>query len=99
MSTLDRFWSHVNRRAPSDCWLWQSAYGSHGYGAFRLGRRVLTASRALLILTGRLSVRSRRKAMHVCDVPGCVNPKHVQPATHRANMIDASRKGRLRRVR
>ena len=33
--------------------------------------------------------------LHACDVPLCVRPDHLFLGTHRQNMEDAARKGRL----
>ncbi len=34
------------------------------------------------------------EVMHLCDVPGCINPKHLSLGTHKENMHDSIKKGR-----
>ena len=34
--------------------------------------------------------------MHLCDVPGCYNPRHLRGGTQAENMADMKRKGRGR---
>jgi DNA invertase Pin-like site-specific DNA recombinase len=33
--------------------------------------------------------------MHICDRPGCINPKHLKIGTQKDNMADAAKKGRM----
>ena len=74
-----RFWSHVERRGPDECWLWAGAAAKKtGYGVFAaplLGGALLAHRFAWMlahneILTGGV-VRQR------CQVRICVNPEHL----------------------
>jgi hypothetical protein len=87
-----RFWQSVDRRGPTECWPWQGCT-SGGYGWFRFGkiRRAHVAS--WVFHNG--PITDGRFVLHRCDNPPCVNPAHLFLGTHRENMDDALRKGRL----
>src|SRR5689334_17443152 len=36
----DRFWSHVSRGEPGECWLWTALRDEHGYGRFNVNDRM-----------------------------------------------------------
>jgi len=79
------------------CWLWKSAIGSRGYGVFYLSKyrpAVFAHRYALEKKLGR-PIGDGLMAMHSCDNPACVNPAHLSEGTNSANMLDASRKGRI----
>lgn len=40
-----RFWSHVDRREPEECWLWTAGADRWGYGQFRVEGRIWPAHR------------------------------------------------------
>jgi hypothetical protein len=40
-----RFWSHVDRRGPEDCWPWTAGTDRWGYGQFRVEGRLWPAHR------------------------------------------------------
>lgn len=66
-----------------------------GYGELYFDGKVRRAHRVVLQLSG-VDVPAERVVMHACDVPGCVNPDHMEVGTHRENMRDMVRKGRAR---
>lgn len=78
----------------SGCWLWLRGRDECGYGHTWINGAPARAHRASYeafvgpIATG-LCV------CHKCDVPACVNPQHLFLASHRDNILDAVRKGRL----
>ena len=86
MSDSDRFWNKVIKTPM--CWLWKDA---KGYGLFN----VVDVSRN----TKQRSVRAHRYAYqtvkgplsrgkvldHLCRIPSCVNPEHLEEVSSREN--------------
>ena len=80
----DRFWSKVD--ASGDCWLWTASTSRLGYGEFRLGGRIRKAHRvAYEMLVG--LIPDDLEIDHLCRVRHCVNPDHMEPVTHRVNVL------------
>jgi hypothetical protein len=97
-SIEQRFWSHVDRRGPDECWTWTAARDHHGYGIFGIGGhdcRMLHANRIAWILTYG-PIPAGLFACHKCDNPPCCNPTHLFLGTNTDNMADMKRKGRDR---
>ena len=92
------FWSNVDVRGPSECWLWKKRVKP--YGQFQTGsrttktRKLELAHRVAFMLTygdpGKLEV------MHTCDNEPCCNPAHLEKGTHTKNMQDKVSRGRAR---
>jgi len=86
-----RFFSHVDRRGPDECWAWQ---GSHNrprrgtpYGAFRFQNRTRPAHVAsYLIERGPGSIPEGFVLDHICSHTLCVNPAHLEPVTQAENV-------------
>lgn len=77
-----RFWTKVDKTAT--CWWW-TGRTSKGYGMFSLdGGSVLAHRFAYEMSHGPLG---RCDLDHLCRNPGCVNPAHLEPVTHRENVI------------
>jgi HNH endonuclease len=83
-----RFWSKVIPEPNTGCWLWlggrnnQDGYGSYGVSA----RRSQVAHKACYeILIG--PVPGGLELDHRCRVRCCVNPDHLEPVTHRVNVM------------
>lgn len=82
MSPAD-FWLLVEKT--ESCWLWLGATDHLGYGrlAMRLdGVRVQLAHRAAFILTNGYHPPALD---HLCRLPGCVNPEHLDPVGQAEN--------------
>lgn len=79
----DRFWSQV---AKSDgCWLWTGAKSAR-YGRFGTSGRVVQAHRhAYELLVG--PIPEGYDLDHLCRTTLCVRPDHLEPVTHRENVL------------
>lgn len=85
-----RFWAKVDRRDPDDCWVWTAATNrSGGYGRFRVGGRAGRMVSAHRFAYERLvgPIPDGLTIDHLCRVPRCVNPKHLEPVTVRENTL------------
>jgi len=89
---VDRFWEKVKKT--DSCWLWNAAVDESGYGVLWTGRgRYDRAHRvAYRLLIG--EIPEMFFVLHRCDVPRCVNPKHLYAGTKQQNAIDRESRGR-----
>ena len=89
MALANRYWAKVDKRTPTDCWLWIGAKNSNGYGQINAGGRRgtnLYAHRvAWEMVYGPIPVGL--EIDHLCRVRLCVNPAHLKPVTHRENLL------------
>ena len=93
----ERFWSRVDKGAPTECWPWKAHRFPPGYGCspFSLeGTRY--ANRIALILSG-VEVPANALVLHSCDRPPCCNPAHLRVGTQVDNMADRITRGHVRR--
>lgn len=81
---LSRFLPKVRR--VNDCLLWQAQLDEHKYGRFFDGTKGRPAHR-FYYETMRGEVPKDLELDHLCRVPHCVNPDHLEPVTHRENDI------------
>lgn len=89
------FWSRVDSSGGNDaCWLWTAGGQSNGYGTMWWRGKVRKASRIAYELAYG-NCPDDLDVMHLCDNPPCVNPKHLRLGTHKDNMDDRDKKGRL----
>lgn len=77
--------SKIMRNAITGCWEWIGARDSRGYGNVKVGRRVRKAHRVIYELV-RGPVPSGLEPDHLCRVPWCVNPEHVEAVPHLENV-------------
>lgn len=90
----DRFWAHVDRKSPAECWEWTgSIFGAMGYGRFNVGDTSVPAHRAIMsAIHGELPRTTF--VCHHCDNPRCVNPAHLFLGSNSDNQRDSVNKGR-----
>lgn len=105
-NTPENFWSRVACKADDDCWEWQGARTSAGYGNLSWHGRHVQAHRLAYALTyGGIALETgfrqlgrakkyRRFVLHKCDNRLCCNPKHLFLGSMRTNLLDAYSKGR-----
>lgn len=75
------------------CWLWLGSKNNDGYGRFRSGGRIMFAHRwAWEAYCG--NIPDGMEIGHVCRNRGCVRPDHLEPVTHRENVL----RGNMRSV-
>jgi len=67
--------------SPSGCWLWTGPVDSRGYGRHGapLAHRLVYE-----ILIG--PIPNDMELDHLCRIPRCVNPSHLEPVTHAENV-------------
>jgi len=94
MPVLPRFLSKIKKT--KSCWLWKGATGESGHGQFGINYRNVQAHRfSYENFVG--PIPAGLEVCHKCNVPNCVNPKHLYVATHRQNVLDAKRDGLIPR--
>ena len=85
---LERLLSRVERRSDG-CWQWTGATDGHGYGRISLGRRGDGHAKAHRVAyefyVG--PIPDGLTIDHLCRNPSCVNPDHLEPVTHRENVL------------
>ncbi len=85
----ERFWAYVTI-CESGCWLWQGALNNTGYGRFTVGYRRDNSLRMLLAHRYAYEqlvspIPDGLELDHLCRVPRCINPAHLEPVTHKEN--------------
>jgi hypothetical protein len=72
------------RKEKNGCWTWLGYCDPRGYGQVKHEGRTLYAHQAFyIVLVG--PVPKGKELDHLCKNPPCVNPKHLEPVTHREN--------------
>ena len=80
----DWFWHYVNKT--NSCWLWYGGKDKRGYGNFSFGRH----GRKSHIVAYELIIGKVPEGLeldHLCKNHGCVNPEHLEPVTHKENLL------------
>lgn len=89
----ERFWKKVDKNGPipehrpelGPCWVWMGILNNWHYGHFRFnGKRYLTHKFAWKIKRGEVPLG--KELDHLCNLPKCVNPNHLEAVTHQENM-------------
>lgn len=92
MELEERFWSKVNILGEDDCWEWNAAIDTSGYGAFKYNRKKYDSNRMTwFIVYGEFP---ELWVLHKCDNRLCCNPNHLFLGTYQDNIDDMVKKGR-----
>ncbi len=88
------FWDKVNKNGPipdyepslGACWLWLGAKVHNGYGQLKRSGKMVRAHRyAYELLIG--PIPDGLQLDHLCRIPNCVNPDHLETVTSRENTM------------
>lgn len=94
-----RFWLKV-RPETNGCWIWiGSNNGQSGHGKFSIQHKPVQAHRiSYEHFIGR--ILDGLEIDHLCRNPPCVNPTHLEPVTHKENLLRGNykRAGSARRA-
>ena len=83
---IEKFESLYSPEPNSGCWLWHGSGDELGYGRFWDGKRDVQAHRwAYEHFVG--PIPDGLVIDHLCRVPACVNPDHLEPVTQRVNLL------------
>ena len=83
-NTIEDFWGYV--RKTDSCWMWEGPKRGNGYGSFCINYQRIPPHR----VSYELLVGPIPKGLvidHLCRTPLCVNPDHLEPVTHRENLL------------
>lgn len=105
----ERLWAKVDKNGPvpdyaphlGPCWLWTAKLDRHGYGWIRVSTTAGNAPAhrmAYELATGE-RVDPALDMDHLCRNHTCVNPSHLEPVTHRENMLRGNTVGALNVVK
>lgn len=81
----DLFWGKVRLPDENGCLIWTAWSNNKGYGTFSRGGKTRYAHRvAYEMLVG--PIPEGLELDHLCRVPLCVRPDHLEPVTHAENV-------------
>jgi hypothetical protein len=93
----ERFWRHVDKRGPDECWPWTAHRDKNGYGNSSLHQKAFRAHRLAFYLETGTMPPPDMCVCHRCDNPPCCNPAHLFLGTNADNTRDRDQKGRTAR--
>lgn len=81
------FWSKVDKRSANECWNWQHAMISGGYGQARHIRFSTNLAHRIAYELMIGPIPNGLHLDHLCRNRRCVNPAHLEPVTARENLL------------
>lgn len=88
MTAFERAQDKYTPEPNSGCWLWTASVDGKGYGQIAKGGKWGGPMRAHRVIyeAVRGPIADGFELDHLCRVPTCVNPYHMEPVTHRENI-------------
>lgn len=83
---IDRLMEKVIPEPNSGCWLWTGFCDRFGYGRLQSNRTGTDLAHRILYELTRGAVPKDLQIDHLCRVPCCVNPDHMEPVTQAENI-------------
>lgn len=81
------FWGKVDISGSNDCWEWNGARNTKGYGNVRIDKKYLKAHRVAWELEN-FKIPEGYVILHLCDNTSCCNPSHLALGSKKANVQD-----------
>lgn len=76
------------RKSPDGCWVWTGRINPSGYGVVPLGSQRQASAHRLMATAKYGKPLGSQPIHHKCANRDCVNPDHLEPVTHAANMAE-----------
>ena len=86
---IARLFAKLDRNAPGGCWVWTGRIW-RGYGQFTLfrdGRRAVLRVHRVVYRELVGEIPEGMELDHRCKITLCANPAHLEPVTHRVNLL------------
>jgi hypothetical protein len=84
VSLAERIMSRVDVDPATGCWMWTAGKHEKGYGRIVVNGKQMRAHRVSYeLFVG--PIPEGLQIDHLCRVPGCVNPEHLEPVTSAVN--------------
>lgn len=94
---LEKFWSKVARAGEDECWLWKGNVSNFGHGIMCRTKDGITSHEGAHRFIYYQAFPNTPKSAHIChhcDVPSCVNLKHLYAGSAVTNVRDRHSRGR-----
>lgn len=98
LAMCDRLYGQQNADRPElgPCWEWTGAKNTNGYGVIKVAGRLELAHRVALALALGRPIADDKWALHACDNPPCIRPRHLREGLPAENVADAIARKRHR---
>ncbi len=94
---INRFWEKVDNREKEECWNWQGAIQSKGYGSVGISKKKSALAHRIAYEITNGEIPNGLMVLHKCDNRRCINPNHLYLGTHQDNMKDMVERDRQAR--
>ena len=84
---LDRFWEKVEMVTESGCWVWTARCDKNGYARFWAENKAHDFGHRFAYRHFKGPIPEGLEIDHLCRVPSCVNPAHLEAVTGRENNL------------
>lgn len=92
----ERFAEKYEVDPATNCWIWTGSLVRGGYGMLKRYQQDAILAHRFSFQLHNGPIPDGMIVRHLCNMPSCVNPNHLQLGTHEENMRDLNRSGRAR---